>query len=99
MKATIWATAEPGTGIIAASITLLRPLVRRIASGLREKAESQNSHNTCNALGTDTIVLTSQDSVCGQKMFVHSTHSDGARSLQKIPETSWYAEYEDGEKW
>lgn len=37
IKATIWATAEPGTGIIAASAPMLRPLFRKIYGGVRNK--------------------------------------------------------------
>lgn len=44
IKATIWATAEPGTGIIAASIAILRPLVRKIATDVRNKASAYGSH-------------------------------------------------------
>lgn len=40
VKATIWATAEPGTGIIAASIAILRPLIRKIASDTQERVSS-----------------------------------------------------------
>ncbi|KAH6644708.1 hypothetical protein C7974DRAFT_26543 [Boeremia exigua] len=40
VKATIWATAEPGTGIIAASIAVLRPLIRKIASDTQERVSS-----------------------------------------------------------
>lgn len=37
VKATIWATAEPGTGIIAASVAVLRPLYRQIATNVQTK--------------------------------------------------------------
>ncbi|OAG03829.1 uncharacterized protein CC84DRAFT_1059881, partial [Paraphaeosphaeria sporulosa] len=37
IKATIWATAEPGTGIIAASAAILRPLFRKIYTDVRDK--------------------------------------------------------------
>ncbi|KAF2624852.1 hypothetical protein BU25DRAFT_127537 [Macroventuria anomochaeta] len=43
VKATIWATAEPGTGIIAASIALLRPMIRKIASDTQERVSSYKS--------------------------------------------------------
>lgn len=43
MKATIWATAEPGTGIIAASIALLRPLLRKIASDTQQAYHSRKA--------------------------------------------------------
>ncbi|KAH8708461.1 hypothetical protein GQ44DRAFT_752789 [Phaeosphaeriaceae sp. PMI808] len=35
IKATIWASAEPGTGIIAASTAILRPLIRNITTSIR----------------------------------------------------------------
>ena len=37
IKATIWATAEPGTGIVAASAPMLRPLLRKIYGEVRGK--------------------------------------------------------------
>ncbi|OSS48735.1 hypothetical protein B5807_06876 [Epicoccum nigrum] len=37
VKATIFATAEPGTGIIAASVAVLRPLIRKIASDTQQR--------------------------------------------------------------
>ncbi|UPX16577.1 uncharacterized protein EKO05_0006969 [Ascochyta rabiei] len=43
VKATIWATAEPGTGIIAASIAILRPLFRKIASDTQERVSLYKS--------------------------------------------------------
>ncbi|EOA85462.1 hypothetical protein ACJQWK_06605 [Exserohilum turcicum] len=42
VKATIWATAEPGTGIIAASIAILRPLLRQVMSEVRGRASSMS---------------------------------------------------------
>lgn len=61
IKATIWATAEPGTGIIAASIAILRPLLRVLASGLRSKVSSLGSNKSCYPSVSDTLVLTPQD--------------------------------------
>lgn len=43
IKATIWATAEPGTGIVAASAAILRPLFRKIYSDVREKYGTGNA--------------------------------------------------------
>lgn len=43
VKATIWATCEPGTGIIAASIAILRPLIRKIASDTQERVSTYKS--------------------------------------------------------
>jgi hypothetical protein len=40
IKATIWATAEPGTGIVAASTAILRPLLRKLYADVREKMNS-----------------------------------------------------------
>lgn len=40
IKATIWATAEPGTGIVAASTAILRPLFRKLYADVREKMTS-----------------------------------------------------------
>jgi hypothetical protein len=63
VKATIWATAEPGTGIIAASIAILRPLFRQIASDVRSKASSYSHSRKGSQQSDDSIALTSQDSV------------------------------------
>ena len=41
--ATIWATAEPGTGIIAASIAVLRPLIRKIKTDVRSRITENQS--------------------------------------------------------
>jgi hypothetical protein len=62
IKATIWATAEPGTGIIAASIAILRPLVRQVACEMRKQATSlSKSRNASNS--DDSIALTNRISV------------------------------------
>ncbi|OAG18625.1 integral membrane protein [Alternaria alternata] len=62
VKATIWATAEPGTGIIAASIAILRPLFRQIASDVRSKASHYSHSRKGSQQSDDTIALTSQES-------------------------------------
>jgi hypothetical protein len=56
IKATIWATAEPGTGIIAASIAILRPLIRNIKTSVKEHKGSRKGSRD----EEDTIALTSQ---------------------------------------
>jgi hypothetical protein len=58
IKATIWATAEPGTGIIAASIAILRPLIRNVTTTVKSHAQAFKSSN--NSTEPDTIALTSQ---------------------------------------
>jgi hypothetical protein len=60
IKATIWATAEPGTGIIAASIAILRPLIRNVTTTVKSHAQAFKSSN--NSTEPDTIALTSQSS-------------------------------------
>ncbi|KAF1833063.1 integral membrane protein [Decorospora gaudefroyi] len=80
VKATIWATAEPGTGIIAASIAILRPLVRKIASGMRTKASSYSHTRKSSQQTEDSIALTEQESVAQTKNMrasVYSLRSDG----------------------
>lgn len=47
IKATIWATAEPGTGIVAASTAILRPLLRKLYADVREK---MNSYGTATSM-------------------------------------------------
>jgi hypothetical protein len=63
VKATIWATAEPGTGIIAASIAILRPLFRKIASDVRSKASSYSHSRKGSHQSDDSIALTGQNFV------------------------------------
>ncbi|KAF2119835.1 hypothetical protein BDV96DRAFT_312197 [Lophiotrema nucula] len=46
VRATIWATAEPGTGITAASIAILRPLFRKIKSDVQDKVSKHSSANS-----------------------------------------------------
>jgi hypothetical protein len=57
IKATIWATAEPGTGIIAASIAILRPLVRYLSTTVKTKAQAMKASKV--STEPDTIALTS----------------------------------------
>ncbi|KAF2849180.1 hypothetical protein T440DRAFT_453103 [Plenodomus tracheiphilus IPT5] len=65
IKATMWATAEPGTGIIAASIAILRPLVRAIATSVRSRVTEIDSNKSCYPSTADTVALTEQkSSVC-----------------------------------
>ncbi|KAH7389802.1 hypothetical protein BKA66DRAFT_414475 [Pyrenochaeta sp. MPI-SDFR-AT-0127] len=89
VKATIWATAEPGTGIIAASIAILRPLIRHLRSKASEyssrKSLSYGSSFRKGSLPTfsssgptdsDTIALTSRQSSMGKKTSMYSVRSD-----------------------
>ncbi|EUC28518.1 hypothetical protein COCCADRAFT_30238 [Bipolaris zeicola 26-R-13] len=62
VKATIWATAEPGTGIIAASIAILRPLFRQIFNDVRKSAsliskprKSESSDDEIALRGPETV--------------------------------------------
>ncbi|KAF2874143.1 hypothetical protein BDV95DRAFT_604345 [Massariosphaeria phaeospora] len=64
VKATLWATAEPGTGIIAASIAVLRPLFRQITFKVRDKLSAAKSTRsgtstqaTSDMYGTIALVL------------------------------------------
>lgn len=52
VKATLWATAEPGTGIIAASIAILRPLFRNIKSGVRDKLSGHSASKSSRSVAT-----------------------------------------------
>ena len=54
MNAAIWATAEPGTGIIAASIAILRPLFRKINSDVREKMSAYNASKSARSMNDTT---------------------------------------------
>ncbi|KAL5115708.1 hypothetical protein ACEQ8H_006420 [Pleosporales sp. CAS-2024a] len=59
VKATIWAVAEPGTGIVAASVAILRPLIRDIKTSVKTHASPIGSRKRSNADSEDTIALTS----------------------------------------
>ncbi|PVH91831.1 hypothetical protein DM02DRAFT_702733 [Periconia macrospinosa] len=77
IKATIWATAEPGTGIIAASIALLRPLVRNITTSVRTRASAYGSRKASVGTsklhsGDSTIELTS---TYGTQTSIYSTNT------------------------
>lgn len=73
VKATIWATAEPGTGIIAASVAVLRPLFRKIASDVRTNAASPALPDDALAPDSDTIALTSHSK---KDVCIHSNQSE-----------------------
>ncbi|CAG5142497.1 uncharacterized protein ALTATR162_LOCUS1163 [Alternaria atra] len=82
VKATIWATAEPGTGIVAASIAILRPLFRQIASDVRSKASHYSHSRKGSQQSDDSIALTSQDSVAqAMKNKKHSLYRAGTIDL------------------
>ena len=76
---TIWSIAEPGTGIVAASIAILRPLFRKVASDVRSKA-SHYSHSRKGSKQTDdSIALTAHDSVSqaeNKRASMYSVRSD-----------------------
>lgn len=76
IKATIWATAEPGTGIIAASIAILRPLIRNIATGVKSRASRYGAGSRKDSAVTeeDTIALTSRNE--SHKHSVNSAESE-----------------------
>jgi hypothetical protein len=75
VKLTIWATAEPGTGIIAASIAILRPLFRKIALDVRAKTSSYAQSRKEPQLSDDSIPLTSQNSVSQAKYMEANVYS------------------------
>lgn len=55
VKATLWATAEPGTGIVAASVAILRPLFRSIKSGVRDKLSEYGASKSSRTATTTTL--------------------------------------------
>lgn len=77
VKATIWATAEPGTGIVAASIAILRPLIRRIRTKASEYGSRKGSYPSSAAPDpeSDTIALTDR-SQPNKKTSIYSMRSD-----------------------
>ncbi|KAJ4991861.1 integral membrane protein [Stagonosporopsis vannaccii] len=74
VKATIWATAEPGTGIVAASIALLRPLLRKIASDTQQRVSLYKSRKA--SLPDSTIKSSMTKSFHTSKSF-KTRDSDG----------------------
>ncbi|EUC42659.1 hypothetical protein COCMIDRAFT_39291 [Bipolaris oryzae ATCC 44560] len=63
IKATIWATAEPGTGIIAASIAILRPLFQQVYNDVRNKSTSFISKPRKSESSDDEIALRGPETV------------------------------------
>jgi hypothetical protein len=90
IKATIWATAEPGTGIIAASIAIMRPLVRKLASDTRgrvveykmsRKASLPRSIYKIDTTATDSVIaLTDVEKKDKNKMSWYSSQDEEAWS-------------------
>jgi hypothetical protein len=86
IKATIWAIAEPGTGIVAASVAILRPLFRKIYTGVRDKygvstkQEPTMPRKSMTTRGEDTESVIGLTSVAtkernGARLSTHSMHS------------------------
>jgi hypothetical protein len=78
VRATIWATAEPGTGIIAASIAILRPLLRLFTTTVRTQVSKHGSRKASLGGSTlnqddDTIELNSS---FGTKTSIYATHAE-----------------------
>lgn len=88
VKATIWATAEPGTGIIAASIAIMRPLIRKIASDTRRKQGEFHCRKASLPRSIRKIKTTDSESV------IALTNVESKDSSK----TSWYAT-EDEDVW
>jgi hypothetical protein len=95
VRATIWATAEPGTGIIAASIAVLRPLFRKISTEVRDKiteyGASSGSRIAPSTLKNDTrldtesmIALTSVVSAA-----TANTRGSKSSSIHSIQSPTW----------
>jgi hypothetical protein len=89
VKATLWATAEPGTGIIAASIAIMRPLVRKIASDTRGRVVEYRSRKASlprsiykidSTAAESVIALATVDTKDTKKTSWYSTHDDDAWS-------------------
>ncbi|KAF1947433.1 hypothetical protein EJ02DRAFT_89766 [Clathrospora elynae] len=84
IKATIFASTEPGTGIIAASIATLRPLFRKLATDVRSHRKTlslnhprKGSHSHSSSRSADEedgIALTSQ--AANNKTSMHSIRDD-----------------------
>ncbi|KAF2641983.1 hypothetical protein P280DRAFT_449381 [Massarina eburnea CBS 473.64] len=87
VKATIWATAEPGTGIIAASVAILRPLFRKIANDWRGKVTSRGSTKDL----TYTTTFSDRESAIGLTPLgtTKSTDSYSKRSFSDVSDDTW----------
>ncbi|KAF1927218.1 uncharacterized protein M421DRAFT_65929 [Didymella exigua CBS 183.55] len=93
VKATIWATAEPGTGIIAASIAVLRPLLRKIASDTQEAYKSRkaslgdssgkSTHSRPKSKGSDSDSIIALTTVESNKTYLNDIEARGANASKK----------------
>ncbi|KAF1980290.1 hypothetical protein BU23DRAFT_625473 [Bimuria novae-zelandiae CBS 107.79] len=59
VKATIWATAEPGVGIVAACAAIMRPLFRKIYADVRDKLSEYGTTKSSQQESTVQYGLTS----------------------------------------
>ncbi|KAJ4335058.1 hypothetical protein N0V95_009015 [Ascochyta clinopodiicola] len=100
VKATIWATAEPGTGIIAASIAILRPLFRKLASDTQERVSSLKSRKASLPGSSGKASITKpwrgndsdSDSVIGlTAVETNKTHvnGDGTGNMETAENNKW----------
>lgn len=90
IKATIWATAEPGTGIIAASIAILRPLFQQIFNDVRKSAsfiskprKVESSDDEIALRGPETVtrnVNSKPVNIETKRMSMDSIHGEDAQS-------------------
>ncbi|KAF1954706.1 hypothetical protein CC80DRAFT_536536 [Byssothecium circinans] len=87
INAVIWATAEPGTGIIAASSAILRPLFRKIATDVREKITIRSSGKRAG----DTTFDTDHESVIGLTPMAKAQGDD----LKKAPSVTSNAAWDE----
>ncbi|KAJ4360339.1 uncharacterized protein N0V89_000901 [Didymosphaeria variabile] len=82
IKATIWATAEPGTGIVAASAAILRPLFRKIYTDVREKYGKSSQQDPTMPWTTATTRVGDTESVIGLTTVATKTSRHSMRSLE-----------------
>lgn len=82
IKATIWATAEPGTGIVAASAAILRPLFRKIYTDVQEKYGKSSQQDPTMSWTTATLRAGDTESVIGLTTVATKSSKHSIRSLE-----------------
>ncbi|ORY13369.1 hypothetical protein BCR34DRAFT_267352 [Clohesyomyces aquaticus] len=89
-NAAIWATAEPGTGITAASLATLRPLFRKLREGMRSKistisasSASGFSRSKVSTAGKDWDYLGQNDMIGLTTAVTGGTHNTAAEEHSK----------------
>jgi hypothetical protein len=84
IKATIWAIAEPGTGIVAASVAILRPLFRKIYADVRDKHGKSTKQDPTVPWKSVTTRSEDTESVIGLTSVATKDHNDARHSTHSM---------------